>query len=157
MKILFVGHGRAGKDEAVLAAAEATGLKPAGTFSRHLLPFVARELGVEGDTAYLTRHLDRETWRRIGDEVRAEDPCRLCRLAFAAGDISGGVRAQVEIDAIRAEGLADLIVWIERDVPPDPTLEFGPEVADCIVTNNGTLEEFRCKIHRLLSRPPCTP
>ena len=37
-----------------------------------------------------------------------------------------------------------------RSVPPDPTLEFGPEVADCIVTNNGTLEEFQCKVRRLL-------
>lgn len=150
MKILVVGKGRAGKDESCAIIERLTGLRNAGTFSKYLAPFVAAELGVSEAEAYAKRHEHRMEWFRIGNEMRAADPCRLCRLAFAAGDVSGGVRGLPEIEAIRREGLADLIVWVERDVPDDPTMEFGREYADCVIDNTGTLADLEAKWARLL-------
>jgi len=149
-KLLFVAPGRSGKDECCAITARLTGLRNAGTFSLHLTPFVAEALGVDAATAYATRHTNRDTWFRIGNEMRRDDPARLCKLAFAAGDISGGVRGLPEIAAIREQGLVDLIVWVDRDVPHDPTMEFGPEWADVRVGNNGTLAELEARLARLL-------
>lgn len=154
-KILIVGHGRHGKDEACETLARATGWKNAGTTSLYLAPVVyqhLREIGYAGspEEAYAQRHQHRDLWRRLGDEYRKDDPARLVKDAFAAGDITGGCRGLPEIQAVRREGLADLIVWVWRpSEPKDPTLEFGPEHADLIVANVGTLEEFRLKIQRL--------
>ena len=150
MKVLFVGPGRSGKDEACDAAAKASGLVNAGTFSQYLAPYVAAELGVSVEECYARRHQDRETWFRVGNEIRRDDPTLLCRAAFTAGDISGGVRAVEEILGIVQANLADLIVWVERPgIDPDPTLKFGPEWADVVVRNDGTLFSFRDKVTRL--------
>ncbi len=150
-KILVVGPGRCGKDESCAIVERLTGLKNAGTFSLHLTPFVAAALGVSEADAYANRHRDRETWFRIGEEMRQGDPTRLCRLAFSAGDVSGGVRGLEEIRAIREQGIADLIVWVDRVVPHDPTLMFGEEMADVRISNHGTLDELERRWRRLLT------
>lgn len=141
MRILIVGHGRCGKDTFGPMLAEAMGLRWAGTFSKYLTPFVAERLGISEEEAYETRHQRREEWRRIGDEVRNGDPLALAKLAFAAGEISGGARSLVEIEALR--DYCDHIIWIVRSVPPDPTLEFDAGWADIVVDNNGSLEELQ--------------
>lgn len=150
MKILFVGPGRCGKDTALEICERITTLRSAGTFSRYLTPFVAREMGVSEDAAYVTRHQNREEWLRIGTELRRNDPTILARMAFANGDMSGGVRGWSEIEAIVCEGLTDLIIWINRDVPPDPTLEFGSEWADIRIDNTGSVQTFEYNLSRLM-------
>lgn len=160
-KILFVGHGRAGKDLGCETLAAATGWKNAGTTSVYLTPYyVERKYpglmpGSSGfkdacDFEYARRHTNREEWRRIGDEVRKDDPALLVKDAFKAGDISGGCRGLPEIEAVIREGIADLIVWVARpSEPPDPTMEFGPQFADIIIANIGTEAEYKLKVQRL--------
>jgi len=155
-RVVFVGLGRAGKDTACDELSRATGWKNAGTTSVYLTLFVATRTGTNPVLAYNNRHRNRGTWRRLGDEMRRDDPARLVRDALAVGPITGGCRARVEIQAVRRESLADLIVWIDAEerlkregAEIDGTVEFGPEEADVIVTNNGTEEEFRAKIQRL--------
>jgi hypothetical protein len=150
-RILFVGHGRHGKDTACETLAAATGWKNAGTLSYYLAPYVAAKLGLSVADCYARRQEHRDEWRRLGDEYRKDDPARLVKDAFAAGDVTGGCRARIEIDAVRDQSLADLIVWVDARFrhPADPTLEFGPEVADLIIDNNGTEAEFRRRVQRL--------
>lgn len=150
MKILFVGPGRCGKDTALEICERLSILRSAGTFSRYLTPYVAREMGVSEDAAYAARHQNREEWMRIGTELRRDDPTILARLAFANGDMSGGVRGRSEIIAITQQRLTDLIVWIDRDVPIDPTMEFGHEWADVRIDNNGSVESFEYTLRRLM-------
>ncbi len=149
MKILFVGHGRCGKDTACEITAELTHLRNAGTFSKYLTPYVACRLRVSEEQAYRERHQNREVWMDTGNQVRAHDPTAICRMAFANGDVSGGVRGLPEIVAIRDRRVADLIVWIDRDVPPDPTLEFTAEYADVSISNHSTIDEFRARLKHL--------
>ncbi len=150
MKILFVGHGRCGKDTALEICERITTLRSAGTFSRYLTPFVAREMGVSEAQAYRERHQNREEWMRIGTELRRNDPTVLARLAFANGDMSGGVRGRSEIEAIVRERLTDLIIWIDRDVPTDPTMEFGHSWADVRISNTGSVDSFEYTLRRLM-------
>lgn len=160
-KILFVGHGRAGKDIGCETLAAATGWRNAGTTSVYLTPYYVErkypttprgtpEFTAACEFEYARRHTNREEWRQIGDEVRKDDPALLVKDAFRAGDISGGCRGLPEILAVKALGLADLIVWVLRPgQPADKTMEFGPEHADLIVANVGTLAEYKLKVQRL--------
>lgn len=149
-RVLFVGHGRAGKDTACERFAAATGLRNAGTVSLYLTPHVARRLGVPEEQAYAERHANRAFWRAVGDELRAADPSILVREMFGHGDVGGGVRGLSEIRAVRREGLADLVVWVGNcRVPADPTLEFSADECDVTMPNHGTLAEFHARIDRL--------
>jgi hypothetical protein len=148
MKLAIVGPGRSGKD----AAAEQLalhGFRYAFSTSRVIAPYAARRLGLTHEAAFTRRHQDRPLWRQIGDELREHDPAYLARKTLEYGDLCVGVRSLREIAAVRSEGLVDLILWIDRDVPVDDTLEFGPEVADIIVPNRGTLLDFHIRINRL--------
>lgn len=145
MKILVVGHAQHGKDTVCEEIARATGLVNAGTTSVYLARFVAERDGVDEATAYANRRrseADRMRWRQIGDEIRRDDPAKLVRMAFAAGDVSGGCRGLPEIQAVRKEQLADLIIWVEAGLrrSDDVTMEFGPEYADIVLLNNGDNE-----------------
>jgi hypothetical protein len=151
-KIIFVGEGRAGKDTACEYLAKITTLVNAGTTSKYLAKFVAQKLGISEEEAYAKRHESDETrllWYHTGNEVREAGPTTLLREAFKYGDISGGLRDLKEVVAAREEGVADLIVWIEnKRVTKDPTVMFDSSVADIVIENNGTIEEFERKISR---------
>jgi hypothetical protein len=149
LKIAIVGHGRAGKDEAAAYFHEHTRCRYALSTSEVIAPVAAARLGLPVAEAFARRHEDRATWRAIGDEMRANDPAALARETLRHGDICVGIRAIVEIEAVRREGLVGLIIWIDRDVPPDPTLEFGSEQADIVIENRWDLPAFHARLRRL--------
>jgi hypothetical protein len=104
------------------------------------------------DTAaewFAARHDRRAIMRAKGDAMRESDPAALAREALKFGDIANGIRAKVEIEAVKLEGLVDLTIWIDREVERDDTLEFGPEVADIIIQNHGGLADFHARLARL--------
>ncbi len=150
-RVVFVGHGRAGKDTACARFAAVTGLRNAGTTSKYLCEYVAAKLGLPVDVAYARRHESDEmrlVWYRAGNELRARDPSALVRMAFEHGEITGGLRDRAEIDAARE--LADLIVWVENwRAPIDPTVMFTASDCDVTVFNGGTLDEFHARLDRL--------
>ena len=151
-KVLFVGPGRSGKDTACGMFAEITGLKDAGTTSLALTRYVARKLGIPDSEAYARRHESdamRVLWFETGNAIRENDPSLLVREMLTRGDITGGVRGRPEIESVRREGLVDLIVWIDRNVPVDPTMEYGADMADVVIKNHGTLDDLRSKLLRL--------
>lgn len=144
-RIVFVGYGRAGKDEAASFLSNHCGLKYGGSTSWAALPFMAEYLKVHPMTAWETRHEDgnRMTWKWHCDYLRREDPCFLIRRALQTGDIITGIRGLPEIDAAIQEKLFDHIVWISNlRVPQDPTVDYGVEKSDTVICNNGTLEEY---------------
>ncbi len=149
-RILLVGYGRAGKDAGLEALSAMTGLKNAGTTSLYLAKYVAAELGITETEAYKARHQHRETWFRIGQELRKNDPGILLREALLKGDLCGGVRDLEEIVFARENRVVDLIVWVQNvRTGIDKTVKFGPEHCDVIVQNNGTLDEYHEKLRRL--------
>lgn len=147
MKLLFVGHGRAGKDEAAAYVAKITGLRYAGSFSWAVLPYIAARLGLHPQVAWETRHSMRKQWYAYCNDLRAADPTILARLVLAQGDVTAGLRDKVELDACKAARLFDRIVWIHRPgTPVDPTVTFGPQDCDEILTNGGSLWDFHIEL-----------
>jgi hypothetical protein len=145
--IVFVGPGRCGKDECCRILESVSVLKNAGTTSKYLTKYVAQEMGVDEETCYRERHQNRQRWREIGDQVRRDDPAKLVTEAMQHGDITGGIRGLSEIVAVRY--LVDLVVWVDRDVPPDETLEFGKEHADLVLPNHWSLDDLEIRLMRL--------
>ena len=150
MKILFVGYGRAGKDEAAAYVSKITGLRYAGSTSWAVLPYMAARLGLHPQVAWETRHAMRKQWYDYCNELRAPDATILARMVLQQGDITAGVRDVVEIKAIKAAGLFDKIVWIHRPgTPKDPTVTFHPDDCDLVIENDSTLEEYHRTLRRL--------
>lgn len=136
-KILFVGPGECGKDTACRWFGRHTRLIDAGPTSLLHAREIAAALDLPVEEAYRRRRQDRKFWREWLDQYTADDPARLVREAFRAGDVANGVRRAAELEYARRESLADLVVWLHNpSVPQDPTLEFGPEVSDLVIVND---------------------
>jgi hypothetical protein len=137
-KILFCGYGRAGKDEAAAFIGRITKLRYAGSFSWAALPHMAAVLGVHPMVAWDTRHQNREVWKRELDKFRQIDQCKLARMVLEQGEVAAGLRDKLEIDAVKAEGLFDHIIWVDRPgTPVDPTVTYGPEDCHETIVNPG--------------------
>lgn len=134
-RIALCGPGRSGKDTAARWIAAHTPLRYAGATSEFLLDEIVARTGADPEDAWATRHANRDLWYRIGNELRAEDPLVLVRRALERSELLVGCRDGDELVRARAEGLIDFVVWIERDVPPDPTLTYDHRLADVVVAN----------------------
>lgn len=166
--IAFLGPSRVGKDTCADMFSMATGVPRCPSCSSFILPFAAARLGLSPSAAWEVRHNWFGLWRQIGDDLRRDDPCRLVRWSLAAGGrIVVGVRSRGELEAAKREGLIQTAVWVfDPDGKPDPTLEFGPDVCDVILSNPRTpkpkegvmaaMEELRDRLGWPdLSHEPC--
>lgn len=141
--ILMVGWGRSGKDSGAEILAHLTGLRYGFSFSRAALPFMCEFLGQDEKTAWEERHHHRMAWKSHLDHLRMGDETLLAEMALGCGEILAGLRDKKELLAVRAKGLFNYILWVNRPgIPPDPTTTFGPSYADEIIENVGTLDEY---------------
>lgn len=167
-KLLIVGWGRCGKDEAAGFFNDHLGLPYAGSTSWAALPLMAEKLKLHPQLAWERRHNDRQFWKDSCDVFRKSDPLLLVRRAlstplrpcysaedgrFLGGAVFGtvvtGIRDVVEITAARKENIFRNILWIDRPgIPCDPTVTFTPGDATDYVRNDGDLRQF----HRNLTR-----
>lgn len=146
--LAIVGHGRAGKDTAAEFLRDHTNLRFKGGCSYTGCQYVAEKLGLSWHEAWRTRHERRMEWYRLLNEYREGDPSRLVRDCMEHSDIVCGVRDCMEMQACKKEGLFDLVVWIDRPVPIDPTVTFTIEDADVIVRNYSGFEDFYERLKR---------
>lgn len=152
LRVLFVGYGRAGKDEAAQFCEAHLGLRYGGSFSWHAKEDVAAFLGVHPMTAWETRHKNRQVWYEQCNAIRARNITELAERALRSGDICAGLRDKPELDAAAAKGLFDRIVWIENPrVPKDFTVTFTREDVLALpngseIVNDGSLELYHKRV-----------
>lgn len=147
--LAIVGMGRAGKDTAGAFLASAFGLTPSKSSSLTALPLVAHMIGIGETLAYAERHDHRQFWISACNALRADDLTRLARWCLGACDLAIGLRGKEEFAAVMRHGVCDLAVWVHRDVPDDPTVEFTREDCDVVVDNTTTLSRFQSRLVRL--------
>lgn len=144
--LALVGMGRAGKDTAGIYLSERFSLLPPRSSSLNALPLVAHMIGIPEDRAYAERHQNRLFWIEACNQLRADDLTRLAKWCLVACDLAIGLRGKEEFAAVMAEGVCDLSVWVERDVPADPTVEFCRSDCDVVIDNDTTLERFHKRL-----------
>lgn len=149
-RIAIVGPGECGKNEAARWFAAHTPLRFRKTTSEVIAEAVAALRRCTVEEAMANRRAERDYWLAVGNELRALDPCYLVRETLDDAEICVGIRAPVELATAKANGLLDLVIWIDRaDIPHDPTMLFGSEMADVIVENHGSLACLHARLERL--------
>lgn len=150
--VALCGYGRAGKDTAGKVLWRKTPLRYTGSLSWAGLPYMAECLGLCPQEAWDTRHQRREEWKRRLDEFRADDATRLIRMSLAIGQIVVGIRAKEELQAARAAGILDHVVWVHREgAEVDTTVTYSWRDCDTVLFNNRGLEEFDTAIDDLIN------
>lgn len=145
-KLAICGPGRSGKDEAAKWLTEHTPLRFGKSTSEVIAPHRAAQLGVPVEVAFANRHSERQVWYELGNELRQHDAAYLVRECLRGGELVVGIRDGEELRATKRAGLVDLCIWIEREVPVDPTMKYGADLCDIVIHNNGTLEDFHAKL-----------
>lgn len=146
--LAIVGTGRAGKDTAGEFLSKEFKLMPAKSSSLNALPLVAHMIGISPADAYAERHEHRPFWIEACNQLRADDLTRLARWCLGACDLAIGLRGDTEFAAVMKFGVCDLSLWVERDVPKDPTVEFTREDCDVVIDNHTSLERFYERLRR---------
>lgn len=158
MKLLIIGHMRSGKDEMGDILNKEFGLKYVGSSIAASELFIYKKL--KGKYDYKTplecfedRVNHRAEWYNLICDYNKEDKCRLAKGIMEISDCYIGMRDLAEINGCKDINLFDLIIWVDASerVPDEPKESFNIDksCADIIITNNGTLEEFKTKVIRL--------
>lgn len=156
-KFLILGHGRHGKDTLAEIWEEKFDMKFKSSSMvacrKVIMPVLQEKYGYETvEECYEDRINHRQEWYDLICNYNSEDGSRLCReiLHDDGNDCYVGMRSKRELEASRS--LFDLIIFV--DASERHPLEGGKsctitkEDADVVITNNGTLEEFREKAER---------
>lgn len=146
--LAIVGMGRSGKDTAGEFLDKQFLKQGIRSSSLTVLPFVAHMVGAEDARVYQERHDHRLFWIAACHALRKNDPTRLARWCLADGDIAIGLRGKEEFLQVMQQRVCTLSVWIERDVPVDPTVEFSRDDCDVVIENTTTIERFHEKLLR---------
>ncbi len=155
----FLGHGRAGKDEAARLFGQCTAAVYGASTSWVMSPLIGYSLGVPKDTAWENRHKDRMYWKAWCDEFRRDDQTIISRMLLADSDLIVGTRGKPEFYDTMQDGIADYAVWVNREGnETDPTMDFGLNDLKSFsgrwfeLENNGTLADLQMQVEVLAQR-----
>lgn len=154
MKLAVIGHGRSGKDSACTWLGSNTTLRYHESTSEAAAQICFEQLRQKYgyttvEQAFLNRHKHRREWAEIIWRYNEPDGLRLYREMLKTNDILNGIRRAGELQALKESQMLDATIWLDRDVPEDPSNETRPADADLIISNRGTLEELYAKLTTL--------
>ena len=161
MKILVLGDGEHGKGTFCKLLKEAYNLTSMSSSmfaaERFLFEKLRLKYGYESfDECYDDRRNKRSEWF---EEIKNYNGFNLARLATeltSQYDIYDGMRNIEEFDAcqIRCEPIFDLVIYIDasKRLPAEiGSMTIPRERADIVIENNGSINEFKLKILRVMS------
>tara|TARA_R110000824_G_scaffold526_7_gene3355 strand:+ start:1592 stop:2089 length:498 start_codon:yes stop_codon:yes gene_type:complete len=160
MKIMLMGHGGHAKDTVAEILKERLGL----TFCSSSL-FMAKSFIYDAlkdvigyssfEECYEDRRNHRATWHDLVCSYNAKDPSRLSREIFKEHDIYVGIRSNLEFEEAKREGLFDLAIWLDASLrlqkEGSDSFDIDKSQADFVIYNNGTEEELRERIDKLIN------
>ena len=154
MNIAICGPGRAGKDTTALWFRDHTALKYVRSTSEAAAELCYEKLKpvlgyASVKAAFDDRHAHRVDWANIIWDYNKPDGLRLYRDMLKEGNILNGIRRAGEIRALQDGNYIDLTIWIDRDVPNDPSCEMTADDADIVVRNYGSFDDLYLKLQRL--------
>lgn len=167
-KILILGYGRHGKDEAAAILARKYNFRfvSSSQFCADQIVFpaiqaqgmLASEFPFYSDAAacFADRANHRAAWFNIIKAFNQPDASKLGRAIYAEHDVYVGVRDKVEFHALKNAGVYDLCIWVDRSehVPAEDksSCTVEPWMADFVVDNNGNLDDLERNISALFDR-----
>lgn len=150
-KLLILGDARHGKDTFAQILADCWGLKFCSSSlfcaEKVIMPVLAEKYGYKTvQECFDDRVNHRAEWKELIFSYNQDDLTRLSKSILAENDVYVGMREIRELDACKAEGLFDLIVWVDdgyRKPPEDrSSMTITRNVADYIVWNGGDINNL---------------
>lgn len=154
MKLMIMGYGDHGKDEAARIICDLLGVSYLGSSWAACEAYIFDSLRYPlGYRSAAECYEDRRNWRTLWGELmaayNAKDRARLGRYVYERADIYVGVRRIEEFEAIKAAGLFDASIWVDAGArkPPEPAASCTvyPGLADVMLDNNGTLADLQAE------------
>ncbi len=163
-KLLVVGHARHGKDTVCDILHDDFGLtfESSSRFCSKLFIFdkLKNKYGYVSEIeCYEDRANHREEWFNAIADFNKADAARLGKAIFAEFDIYCGLRNRVEFFEMLNQDVFDYSIWVDRSkiLLPESTASMNIEIpwTDFEVDNNGTLEELRINVAKVMSEILC--
>jgi hypothetical protein len=153
MKLLVIGHARHGKDTFCEMLRDRYGMRFETSSLIACREFLF-DLSVEHGLGFVSPE---DLYKRRGevrpwmhDEIRdfnEGDLTRLARLVTKDNDIYCGVRNREELEACKAAGVFDAVVWVDRSehLLPEPmeSMQLRKGDPDVVIDNNGSLKDLQ--------------
>ena len=150
-KLLIIGHARHGKDSVAEMLHDTHGYKFVSSSM-----FVGQEIlwdnwGVacydSFDHMFADRVNHRKLWADMITAYNTPDKTKTASTMLSRGyDLYVGMRRRDELEACLEADVFDEIVWVDRSqhLPDEPadSMDLLATDADCIIDNNGTLEDL---------------
>ncbi len=155
MKLCIIGHGRHGKDTCAELFRDEFGMKfeasskiCAELFLFDLLKDKYNYTTVQECWEDRVNH--RTEWYNLICDYSKDDKAIVTKLILENNDCYVGIRAPEEFQ--ESKELFDLIIWVDASIrleqEPKGSMKLTKEMADVILENNGTEEEFLMKVHK---------
>ena len=159
LKLLVIGHGRHGKDTVCEMLRDKYGysFESSSKFCSKL--FIYNDLKdkygyTDEEQCYADRHNHRQEWYEAICDYNIPDAATLGREMFAEYDIYCGLRNKKEFHAMKNTGVFDYAIWVDRSdqLPPESKDSMSLEqwMADYTIDNNGTLDDLKFNLDRLM-------
>lgn len=168
MKIIVIGMAGHGKDEVSMLLCEYAGLEfesssqfavDKGIFDSiihaHMELPEDKSINQKRNIFYMNKDNFRPEMYKAVREYNSGNLSRLAEGIFSEYDIYCGLRHLEEFEDIMSKGLADLVIFVDAVIRKGVTETMSSFTiprsrADIIIDNNGTKEELRNKIQRLV-------
>jgi len=154
-KILIMGYGRHGKDTVAEMLAQLLGVQftssSRAALEEVIYPVMQPAMGYTSlNECFEDRVNHRAEWYDLICNYNSKDPTRLARKVLERSSIYVGMRSATELQACKHANVFDHIVWVDasRRLPPEPesSCTVTPEMAHCVLNNNGTLEHLETQV-----------
>jgi hypothetical protein len=151
MKVLVLGYSKSGKSTAAEAVAKLIGSPPPVNTSDYLIRDFSESKGVKPEEILKNKDQYRQELYIYGKSRQATDPAYPVTEALKDSKVVTGIRPKVQLKAVRQ--LFDLTIWIDRPgISKGATDELGPEDADVVIANDGTFDDLRINLEKVLDK-----
>lgn len=122
--VVILGPSRVGKDTAANFIKKNSNARFNGSSSSYLCEFVASLAHIGVDVVYDRRHSFKQVLFRLGNAIRDYRLSAIPLVASKYNDLVIGLRDRDEVQNVIENLSPSLVLYIERDVPTDPTMTF---------------------------------
>jgi len=145
MNFLVQGNSESGKSTAAEMLAKMIGSPPPRNCSDFIIRDFATTNGLDPQEVLAHKDEYRQQLFMFGKSKQDVDPAYPVSEAFKHTKVVTGIRRKENLDG--AKHLIDKIIWIDRKTAkPNQTDQLGPEYADIIIDNNGSLKDLEINL-----------
>lgn len=150
MRIIVTGHKNHGKDFICELLRDTYGISFTSSsmamLEEVIFPVLSNKYNyTTPEECFNDRDNHREEWYNLICKYNKDDGARLGKYIFTTSNIYCGLRNRLELNAMREQGIVDLVIWIDaskrKPLESPRSMTICKEDADYIFDNNGSKED----------------